>query len=495
MTDDDLHDTERALRDLFATHAAAVTPPAGLYAGARRLAHRRRAVVGATAGALVVAAGVPAGLAAARSGPTGTAAPTPARPTAPSPSPSGDLPGVYDDPQPPADVCRHPEDTPVTGPAFAAQRDVRGSLGGDRAAVRAVLRAAWARLTTQHGSRIRAGTLRALYVERVDGYVVAHVVGTDGSAPTKPVEYARDVSQVYVAGPDLDHLSAFRASGWTITGDGGSDPVPFDNKEVLTERQPVAGLAVCGRDYLVVRAAPGSTAERTGVTGLRPDGTEIRGVSSIPLRPDGLAVARVSPGTTVTVRTAGRAVATRREVPLSGDYRPLTDAQLDALTTGWDVGAVPADSRHQVLAFALVAQEPLTRRLPPADVRALWLADTDHGLSGLVTWTVPGGARLAYGFTRSGPKGAVTGYGGLVRSGSVDDLVVAWAGNALPAVVAPRGVRAEATLPGGAVRSVPMTRGGAVLPTGTTAVSVYDAGGRLLGRRAVNTGLTPLPGR
>lgn len=494
---DDLHDAERALRELFADRAATVPPPTGMYAAVRRQVRQRRGLAGAVAGAVLVGAGIPAGLAA-----TGSAgAPAPAPSPTPSAAPTWSR-SVGPEPEPPADVCDRPEDTPAEGAAFSAQRDVRGSLGGDAATVQAVLRTAWARVRDEP---LDPTTGRVLWVDRVDGRVAAHVTFTDGTG-SGGLENAFNVDQVYVVGPDAAHLSAFPASGWRIEGDTTGD-AGFTNTEVLSDGQPVAGLRVCGRDHVVVRAAPGSTAELTGITGITPAGTVVKAPREVRLRPDGLGIAPLAtPETRVTVR--GAVAVSNREVQTFG-YRPPTDAELAAVVRGWSVPGVPAGWLTELADGALSLSGGVRRQLPADGFRAVWMGSGGGRLSALFVGRVPGGALVAYPLTRHPSGGSEDGYSGVVPDGDLDRLVVLWSRTETRidrsdrkdpktttfravSVAAPAGTRAVARLAGGGTREVPLVRGGAVLPPDTRSVTVYDADGALLGERGLDSGLTPV---
>ena len=398
---EDFDRTERALREALSAVANRVPMPTGTYAAVRR--QQRRGLVagaGTVAAVTAVAVGVPVALAPHRAaGPPATGAPA----ATAVPQSTG--------------ACPAPGTTPATGPAFPAQRDVRGSLGGDAATVQAVPRSAWTVMAQGH------------------------------------------------------------------------------NERVLTLAQPVTGMRDCGRDYVVVLAAPGTTATVQDVTALTPAGRPVRTTLRVPVAPSGLGILRLaSPGATITVVRGGRTVVKDKVVPAGAEYKPLTDAQIDAATQGWDPGSLPAGRKRTITGASVGMLSAATYRLPVSDFRTLWLADTGDGMAGLFTWTVPGGARIVVGLKETGPAGKIiAGYGGLLPPGTdLDDAVVAWDTqfqNPVPGLVAvvaaPRGVRAEAVLGGGTVQQVPMTRGGAALPVGTTSVRVYDAAGRLLGTRGI----------
>jgi hypothetical protein len=448
---EDLHDAERALREMFAARAATVPPPIALHAAVLRRARRfhRFRLFGAIAGVIAVATAVPAGLAV--SGGPG-----------PAPLPPG--PAAL-----PAPVCTAPARTPVDGPRFPEQRDVRGSLGGDLAAVDAVLRAGWAGMTPR---RPAAGSLRVLFIERVDGRIGAYVAARTARTG--------EVVQVGVDGPDLGHLSARPVGSWA----GWSD---------VSEDQPVGGLVVCGRNYAVLFAAPGSEATLNGVYGLGPDAKPVVMTRPVPMRPDGLGMLPVfDRRVTATVRTSAGVVVQDRPVTVYADAAPLPPvADLDAAVRGRDVGATPVD---QVRVFARVAVERIMSgsMLPVLDLRTLWLQDTGDGLAGAFAWTVPGGAGYVSLVKETGPGGGIIGgvSGQPVTGAGPDDVAVAFRQDdpgASLLLIAPRAARAEIDTDGGS-RSVPLVQGGALVRGEVVRYRLYDAAGRLIGEHSPTDG-------
>lgn len=148
---------------------------------------------------------------------------------------------------------------------------VAGSLGGDPRVVTAVLRVAWNDLLSRVagpsgvGGRLVPATAHVRMVQRADdGLIVGEVGATRADG--------RFGWEVFVVGPDIDHLYASSAvaapegSGGAALQQGGA----FINQ--VTE---------CGRTNVIVIAPPGSTGTMTRI-----GGTPV----ALPLRPDGVAV-------------------------------------------------------------------------------------------------------------------------------------------------------------------------------------------------------------
>jgi hypothetical protein len=493
---DDLRRTEDALRTLLAGRAAEMAP-VDLHADVLRTARRRRTVVAAGVAAALVAAGVPTALAAAtRPDPAVPgSAPAAAAPCDPATTPTA-RPG--DPSAPPGGRSAPPADP---DPAFPPQTDVRGSLGGDGALVRAVLRVGWTRIRTWaplwENDRVVARTARVLYVERVGGMIVAGMTAGDGTGPLD-VDDARTVAQVYVVGRDASSLVAFRAGGWNVTGEGTGSPVPGGNQEVLSDTQPVAGVTVCGTGYAVVRARPGSAATLRWATALEPDGSPRYASAPVPLA-DGFGILRLpSSVTDVTVTGGGTGPVTRRVHDYDPDPAPLFPA--DQVTVAVQAAGSSDERVVRAAGAAIGAGAEDSRGLPVSDLRVLGVLRSGDSTGVLVSWALSGGLRYVSAWSAvSGPGVSVgTAFRGLLPADELDRTVFAWRlrqegpGNTVRplAVVTLLGVRAE-VVRGQDVQSVALTDGAAVLPdgTGVTEVRAYDADGRLIARAVPDRGL------
>jgi hypothetical protein len=456
MTDDLTH-AEAALRSVLATRADELPPPLDVYPGVRRRVRRRRSVVAAGAAAALVAAGVPAALAA-----TGTT-PGPV-PAAPAGTAAGTLP-VYDGP---CEDDRPPHD-PVRVPALPAQRDVRGSLGADAAVVAAVLKEGYAAVLAERPREYSPpepdpSTARVVFVERVQGRIAGLVTAEDTRG-----DYGWTA---WVTGTDAAHLRGH----WNSGGPG------------VPELQRSGNQWVCGHEYATIATDPGTTGTISWVSDIDAAARPVWVSAPIPLRPDGIAVFGLPPGPTRVTLSNDAWVGLGRSG--SPSARPSVDEVRRA------VAAAPGTGDDRVILDLAFVQPDNPMALPEHDLRVHWKGRAGTADVVVASVAFPSGARFVWtAWQRGSQLGSANG---VLPAGALDRTVLASRldGPGRPLVVfAPGGVRAEIVRGPGRAGVVDLEGGGAIVPNGAdvTLVRAYDRNGTLIGERAPDTGLTKLP--
>ncbi|HZB51449.1 MAG TPA: hypothetical protein VE547_20345, partial [Mycobacteriales bacterium] len=462
-----------------------VTPPVDLPERARRR-HRTRVrllTAAAAAAAVLVGIGVPAGLTLVR------ADAPPARPE-PGPSPASCEP-----------LSRPQQPTASAVPADQLPRPtgVRGSLAGDRALVDAVLVAGWQGLRdsqeqldkTPGGRRtLDVRTLRLRFVERAGPGVLALVTAADTTGEWQAAQWVvRERGEVRpTGGPGgiVTDESFERRLGQLFSGE---DPLL------------ISTVDVCGGQYGVVLAPPDATARLSPPPTVGANARPVPAAARpLPLR-DGLAVFPLPTAAEVTVYRGGSRVGSARvgtgliqsaDYPIAAIDRAIREApgEVDDVLAR---SALPLQADH----LQRAVPDPVTR------VRILWGGRLRTGKPVLLAaFPLPSGATFVSaaeelpgtgsGYNTSYP------YEGLLPAGRLDGTVLGWQSGQDVVLVAPRAVRAEVVLPGGAVLPVPLTEGGGrvTVPKGVQAqlLRAYAANGGLIDQRAPGTGLLPLPG-
>lgn len=443
-------DVERALRDLLERRAADVPPPADLYPAVRRRVHRRRTVLGAGVAAALVVTGVPAALAATRS--TGPG-PTEAATAAPTPQ------GAAGSAAPAAAGCP-PAVAPSTERRLAVQQAVAGSLGGDRAAVDAVLRVAWAQITSFQGARVPRfdpGRARVHMVQRTaDGGVVGLVTatGTAGGAYT----------DVLVFGPSVRHL---------VTSSSGS----ISGGEPLRTRflggDAYVGLTEgCGPPRVVVVGPPGSTARITWTAAVAADATFDRQVRTVPMRPDGVGVVDrpTRAGITVRVEAGGR---TLRDDGYG--LNPDSPRGPDVAAITRQLATAPGDG-DPATALQILRQQYSRLPVDQGAPRVLWKGRGSGITFAVAVTTLAGGAHYLWGGAVT-PGPGIPYVDGLVAADRLDGTAYAFRPmvSGGPWVVFFTGTRRVTVTVAGATRTSTVA-GGLIVP-GNARITVTDRDG------------------
>lgn len=475
---------ERNVRAMLAERAGDVRIPADL-AGAvidRRRRRSRVTLVASAAAVAIVAAGVPLALRA-----TGAQAPRPT-PTSSAARPAPACPRAL----PPANSA-----AAVAGTnQLPEQRNVRGSLGGDRAVVRQVLVAGWvglvrserdlAKLSHEAPHVFDPATARVEFVHQVGGDALALVAAVD---PHR--KWAASAWVTRVAG-----------GRWTASGGEGYALTPgdFDRRlgQLFYGDDPLYLYMVslnCAR-LAIVLAPPGSLAEIAAGADVTADGHVVRSYRPVALR-DGFAAVPVDATTSaahVQVLQGGRVVA-QRVVSDGGGVQARNWPSADGLATAIKNGRGRVDPSLATQAIGLMPYWLQAFHLGRPEV--IWGGTLPDGKPVVLVANVfASGARFVaeiHGL-RGGFGG---GFDGVLPAGTLDRRVLTWRVGSAVVVVATRGVRAEAVLANGTTVPVPFSDGGGVLAAGKQlkSVRVYDAGGALIEERKPDTGLLDLPGR
>lgn len=389
---DDLARAEEQLRAVLTTRAADV-PARDLHDGVVRRARRRRITVVAAAATAVaiVAAGVPAALAAVRS----DAAPAPDPATRP-------IPAQYSC----ARATAPPAAPPAAVPGLPTQRDVAGSLGDDPAAVVAIAQAAWGPLSQQANGALDPALTRVQVAHRAeDGWIVGLATGRDRAG--------RVLADAPVVGPDLDHLTGL-SNGWL------EDNQPTDQR--FASGDAFASILDCGPPRALAIVPPGASAEATWTAGIAADGTIEQEAPPLTPRPDGLAVTTLSapPTVTVTVRvhSGDRSLATDA---LVGRNVPKGPSRAEMARKLRSAPGNLADRKDTV---GLVDQTHLVvLPVPQRDAEVLWAGQGAENVQAAVAvTTLPSGAQLLWGSTVTWDSGqsGVEPFNGVVAAGALD---------------------------------------------------------------------------
>ena len=480
---------ERVLRAVFAEQASHRTPPVALVDRVRRHNRlRRRALVSAAASAAVlVAAGVPAGLSLVRAD-RPPADPVLRPPSLTTPRPTPPPPG----PRPAGDPCvpaRSGLPAPVPADRLPRQTGVRGSLAGDESLVDAVLVAGWQGLRswpTESRPAWDARTLRVQFVERAGAGILALVVASD-PAGRRATEWVVGRGRWFV--PDGGEVDRTR-----------DDQSARELGELFWGEDPlyVSSHQVCGQTYGIVLAPPDATvrvapAPRIGADA-RPVYPARRPVSLV----GGLAVfPAAAPATTKITLSHGRDTLASRVLNLTPGGSYVTE-----LTSGAEIGravraggGTPDRSLVTFLAQGAAMELAQTVAEVPTGLRVPWGGPVPGGRqAAMVALTLPSGA--VYVQAAIGKGATYDGfYEGLLPAGRLGDAVLSWRYRDLLIVVAPAAARVEAVLPGGTVLPVRLVDGGVgvTVPGEVTAVRAYRADGSRLGESTPGTGLVLLP--
>lgn len=443
---------EEALRTLLAARAADV-PPVDLHAAVVTEARQRRALLGAAVTAVLVLTGVPAALA------TTDSDTVPALPAA-TPTPA------------PAPYCPAPDGPPILGvatvPSLPGQRNVRGSLAGDDAVVRAILVAGYKAIADRgwqdDSRRWRPDTARVLIATAAYDRVFGIVRMSD--------DRGRAV-RALVTGARTDDLDA-----WVPGSDDGPVELPTTQD-----------MEACGEPYTIVLTRPGATTEVAWATDVRADGSVVLGSTAVPAA-DGVAVARMPVDKVAFLRVLDSGRTVDLGYPSSSSWVFEQEMQPPGEELDRAVREAPGPADKRAVADGLSFVGGMVINVPVHDPRVLWSGKRADGLNAaLYSFTFPSGARLVWE-----NHDGETNYRGILAAGALDRTVFAWRMRGSVAVVATRGARAEAVRSDGSTVAVPLEQGGGILADGggVRTVRVYDAGGRLIGETAPGAGLKPV---
>ncbi len=459
MTEPDDREVRQALRAMLSDRIGTLTPP-NVYDSVRRRARRRRRVT--VGGALVVAlaaVAVPSfALADRRAAPSAADRPAERR---------CEFDGAVPEPVP--DV------------RLPAQRDVRGSLGGNAELVSTVLRVGWATLYADaRGAPLDPSTARVEMVQRVEGQIVGMI---SASGPDR-----RSLRDWWVWGPDAEHLV-----GFPVVGAAPAVPrrTPYATGDAVVHQ-----ATICGLPYVLVATAPGATGRASWISGISPQLRPVRSTLTVPMRADGIAAFRVDAyKPRVRLERAGRVLFDGPATTSDGDPFGPTEDELDRVAA-----EAPGDGDPDLVRSIVEMQLGAAGLpVPQSDRRVLWAGRAGAATVAISACTLPGGVAFVTGGTTA-TAGSLDRpyYSGLLAPGALERTVLAWRiGRPGEPVVAfaVGGVRAEAVLANGDVRRFALSGGGGVLESGATVrrVRVYGAGDRLIGEQVPGQGLVEVP--